>query len=65
VQQPTQGIREPGELLDVDVVPCDNLRLKSLDLNRESRRLPNEDLARLAQLVLAAEVVGKAIATSR
>jgi hypothetical protein len=59
MQHPTQRIREAGELLDVDILTGNDLRLKALYLNRERRALADQNLGLLTELVLAAEVIGE------
>jgi hypothetical protein len=59
MQHSAQGIREAGELFDVDVFARDDLGLKAFDLDCKGRRLPDKDLAGLAQPVLPAEVISE------
>ena len=59
MQHAAQGIREPRKLLDVDILAGDDLGLQALDLDSQGRSLPDENLARLAKLVLPAEVISE------
>ena len=59
LKRPAEHVAQPRQLLKVDVLAGNDLGLQALDLDGQRRRLPDEDLARLAQLVLAAEIIGK------
>ena len=59
LKRPAEDIRQPHKLLGVDVLAGDDLRLKRLDLDRERRSMAHKDFRRLAELILAAQIVGE------
>ena len=59
LKRSAENVAQTRQLLKVHVLAGDDLGLKRLDLNRHRRSLPDENLARLAQLVLAAKVIGE------
>ena len=59
LKRAAQYVAQARQLLKVDVLARNDLGLQALDLDGQRRRLPNKDLARLAQVVLAAEIIGE------
>jgi hypothetical protein len=59
LKRSAEHIAQTRQLLDVDVVARDDLGLQGLDLDSHGRRLPDKDLAGLAQPVLPAKVISE------
>lgn len=58
LKRSSEHVAQTRQLLKVDVFAGDDLCLQALDLDSQRRGLPDENPARLAQLVLATEVIG-------